>query len=93
MQKEAFAFMPPWMGSAFASRGGGGWWTLRPPALVLGHVVWLPYDKIFKAYIWKALGLWNWEAEVVSPGRAWIAARSLEVTFPVTDRCSITAPV
>ena len=57
--------MPHWMGSAFAARGGGGWWTLRPPALVFGHVVWLPYDKIFKAYIWKALGLWNWEAETV----------------------------
>ncbi len=66
MQTEAFAFMPHWMGSAFAARGGGGWWTLRPPALILGHVVWLPYDKIFKAYVWKALGLWNWHAEVVS---------------------------
>ncbi len=44
-QTEAFAFMPHWMGSAFAARGGGGWWTLRPPALVLGHVVWLPFDK------------------------------------------------
>ena len=65
VQAEAFAFMPHWMGSAFAARGGAGWWTLRPPALVMGHAVWLPYDKIFKAYVWKALGLWNWKAELV----------------------------
>jgi hypothetical protein len=33
--------------------------------MVMAHVVWLPYEKIFKAYIFKALGLWNWEAETV----------------------------
>ena len=65
VQTEAFAFMPSWMGTAFVTRGANGWWTLRPPAMVMAHVVWLPYDKIFKAYIFKALGLWNWEAETV----------------------------
>lgn len=57
--------MPAWMGSAWLARGAAGWWTTRPPQLVIGHVVYLPYDKIFKMYIWKALGLWNWEADMV----------------------------
>ena len=64
-QTEAFAFMPAWMGTAFVTRGANGWWTMRPPAMIMAHVVYLPYDKIFKAYIFKALGLWNWEAETV----------------------------
>lgn len=65
MQREAFAFMPTWMGSSWLARGPAGWWTTRPSQLIIGHVVYMPYDKIFKMYIWKALGLWNWEADVV----------------------------
>ena len=49
--------MPAWMGTAFVTRGASGWWTLRPPAMVMGHVVWLPVRQDFKAYIFKALGL------------------------------------
>ena len=69
-QPEAFAFMPPWMGSSWAARGEYGWWSTSPPHVVLGHVVTLAYDSIFKNYIWKALQHWNWEAEEVSPGSA-----------------------
>ena len=59
--------MPVWMGSSWAARGDNGWWSTLPPHLVIGHVVTLNYNSIFKDYIWKALQHWNWEAEEVGP--------------------------
>ena len=72
--------MPAWMGAAWMMRTGG-FWSARPPRMVLGHVVYLPFHKVFKTYIWKALGLWNWEADVVRdvpPSPLALAPRFLE---------------